>query len=248
MEIVGEPDLKGPEEARDYLMAMRQILRYIGASTANMEEGAFRCDANISTRSIDGTIVGSKVEIKNMNSFRAVERALRYEEDRQRGILAGGGTIEQETRGWVEAKGVTVSQRSKEQAHDYRYFPEPDLPPLSLTADVVESIARQIARASRCPPRCGCRTSTTSVNRMPLSLRVSDQRLITSSRLPAEATFLGGPVRPQIGFLTISLGCNANVVWPPIACPFRRSALRSARNARRGCYQRARGQRAPRTT
>ncbi|CAN5505547.1 Asp-tRNA(Asn)/Glu-tRNA(Gln) amidotransferase subunit GatB [soil metagenome] len=144
MEIVGEPDLRSPEHARDYLIAMRQLLRYIGASTGNMEEGAFRCDANVSTRSADGSLVGSKVEIKNMNSFRSVERALRFEEQRQRQILAAGGTIEQETRGWVEAKGITVSQRTKEQAHDYRYFPEPDLPPLTLTAEVVAGIASRL--------------------------------------------------------------------------------------------------------
>ncbi|MDP9469457.1 MAG: Asp-tRNA(Asn)/Glu-tRNA(Gln) amidotransferase subunit GatB [Chloroflexota bacterium] len=140
MEIVGEPDLRSPEEARDYLIALRQILRYIGASTGNMEEGAFRCDANISTRATDGSLVGAKVEVKNMNSFRAVERALRYEEQRQREVLATGGTIRQETRGWVEDRGVTVSQRTKEQAHDYRYFPEPDLPPLAVTDEMVEPL------------------------------------------------------------------------------------------------------------
>lgn len=140
MEIVGEPDLRSPEEARDYLAALRQILRYIGASSGNMEEGAFRCDANISTRATDGSVVGAKVEVKNMNSFRAVERALRYEEQRQRDVLAGGGTVPQETRGWVEDRGVTVSQRTKEQAHDYRYFPEPDLPPLAVTSEMVEPL------------------------------------------------------------------------------------------------------------
>lgn len=140
MEIVGEPDLTSPVEARDYLIALRQILRYIGASTGNMEEGAFRCDANISTRTVDGSIVGEKVEIKNMNSFRAVERALAYEEERQRALLASGAPIPQETRGWVETRGVTVSQRTKESAHDYRYFPEPDLPPLTIESGFVEAI------------------------------------------------------------------------------------------------------------
>jgi len=144
MEIVGEPDLRSPEEARDYLMALRQTLRYIGASTGNMEEGAFRCDANVSTRRTDGEILGAKVEIKNMNSFRAVERALRFEERRQRGVLAAGGTIPQETRGWIEDRGVTVSQRTKEQAHDYRYFPEPDLPPLAVTTERVEAVRQRL--------------------------------------------------------------------------------------------------------
>jgi aspartyl-tRNA(Asn)/glutamyl-tRNA(Gln) amidotransferase subunit B len=140
MEIVGEPDIHSPEEARDFLVALRQLLRYIEASTGNMEEGAFRCDANISVRAVDGSFVGSKVEIKNMNSFRSVERALRYEEQRQREILAGGGSIPHETRGWVEARGVTASQRTKELAHDYRYFPEPDLPPLAVSVEAIESV------------------------------------------------------------------------------------------------------------
>ncbi|MDQ3673957.1 MAG: Asp-tRNA(Asn)/Glu-tRNA(Gln) amidotransferase subunit GatB [Gemmatimonadota bacterium] len=140
MEIVGDPDLRSPEEAREYLIALRQILRYIGASNGNMEEGAFRCDANISTRALDGSTVGPKVEIKNMNSFRAVERALRYEEQRQRAALDTGESLVQETRGWVEGKDITVAQRTKEQAHDYRYFPEPDLPPLTITQEIVHDV------------------------------------------------------------------------------------------------------------
>jgi len=143
MEIVGEPDLRSPEQAREYLVALRRILRYIGASTGNMEDGAFRCDANISIRATDDTYVGPKVEIKNMNSFRSVERALRFEEERQREVVAGGGDLVQETRGWNEARGVTLSQRTKEQAHDYRYFPEPDLPPL-----VTDDATRERVRAS----------------------------------------------------------------------------------------------------
>jgi aspartyl-tRNA(Asn)/glutamyl-tRNA(Gln) amidotransferase subunit B len=144
MEIVGEPDLTTPEEAREYLMALRRILRSIGASTGSMEDGAFRCDANISVRAEDGSFIGPKVEIKNMNSFRAVERALRFEEIRQRQAVANGEELVQETRGWVDAQGVTVSQRTKEQAHDYRYFPEPDLPPLRTTSERVEGIRQAI--------------------------------------------------------------------------------------------------------
>src|SRR5215210_6740650 len=143
MEIVGEPHLRSPEEARDYLTALRQILRYIGVSTGNMEEGAFRCDANVSLREIDGPL-GAKVEVKNMNSFRAVERALRFEQARQLDVLRSGGRVEQETRGWVEDRGVTVSQRTKEQAHDYRYFPEPDLPPLAISQEMVSEIASRL--------------------------------------------------------------------------------------------------------
>jgi aspartyl-tRNA(Asn)/glutamyl-tRNA(Gln) amidotransferase subunit B len=145
MEIVSEPDMRSPEEARAYLMALRQILRYMGVSTANMEEGAFRCDANISQRTKDGSIIGPKVEIKNMNSFRSVERALAFEVERQRKALQDGEALEQETRGWVEARGVTVSQRTKEFAHDYRYFPEPDLPPLVLDRAEVSEIQGRMA-------------------------------------------------------------------------------------------------------
>jgi aspartyl-tRNA(Asn)/glutamyl-tRNA(Gln) amidotransferase subunit B len=143
MEIVGEPHLRSPEEARDYLTALRQILRYIGVSTGNMEEGAFRCDANVSVRKIDGPL-GAKVEVKNMNSFRAVERALRFEQNRQLEVIRRGGRVEQETRGWVEDRGVTVAQRTKEQAHDYRYFPEPDLPPLEISQEMVAALKARL--------------------------------------------------------------------------------------------------------
>jgi aspartyl-tRNA(Asn)/glutamyl-tRNA(Gln) amidotransferase subunit B len=144
MEIVGEPDLKSPEEAREYLIALRRVLRYIGASSGNMEDGAFRCDANVSIRADDGSFIGPKVEIKNMNSFRAVERALRFEEQRQRSVVAGGGELTQETRGWVDARGFTVPQRTKERAHDYRYFPEPDLPPLRSTQTTRDAILESL--------------------------------------------------------------------------------------------------------
>lgn len=140
MEIVGEPDLRSPEDAAAYLVALRQTLRYIGASTGSMEDGAFRCDANVSLRPVGQAAYGAKVEIKNMNSFRAVERALRFEVERQRAELDAGNAIPQETRGWVEARGVTVGQRTKEQANDYRYFPEPDLPPLEVTPETVAAL------------------------------------------------------------------------------------------------------------
>ena len=140
MEVVGEPDLRSPEEARQYLMKLHTILRYLGVSTANMEEGSFRCDANISIRPEGSEDSFAKVEVKNMNSFRAVYRALDYEARRQREVAGEDGQLVQETRGWVEEKGITVSQRSKEYAHDYRYFPEPDLPPLVLSSSLVEDI------------------------------------------------------------------------------------------------------------
>ncbi len=140
MEIVGEPDLRSPEEARAYLTRLHSILQYIGVSDANMEEGNFRCDANISVRPEGETRLGTKVEIKNMNSFRSVFRALEYEAERQVSVLESGGRIVQETRGWVEDEAATVSQRTKEGASDYRYFPEPDLPPLRISRDWVDEI------------------------------------------------------------------------------------------------------------
>ena len=145
MEIVGDPDLRSPEEARAYLVKLQRILRYIGVSKANMEEGNFRCDANISLRPLGETELGSKVEVKNMNSFRAVYNALHSEVIRQTAELDAGHRIPQETRGWIEADGgSTVSQRSKEEAHDYRYFPEPDLPPITLDAAYVDAVRAKL--------------------------------------------------------------------------------------------------------
>jgi aspartyl-tRNA(Asn)/glutamyl-tRNA(Gln) amidotransferase subunit B len=144
MEIVSEPDLRSPEEARLYMQKLREILIYLGVSSGRMEEGSLRCDANISVRPKGQRELGVKTEIKNMNSFRSVERALAYEEQRQIELLRTGHTIHQETRGWVETKGVTVPQRSKEYAHDYRYFPEPDLPPLLISRDWVEELRSQL--------------------------------------------------------------------------------------------------------
>ncbi len=140
MEIVSEPDMRSPEEARQYLTKLRSILQYLDVSTANMEEGSFRCDANISIRPLGSTELFGKVEVKNMNSFRSVYRAMEYEATRQRTAVASGERIAQETRGWVEEKGQTVAQRSKEYAHDYRYFPEPDLPPLMIDRKSVAQI------------------------------------------------------------------------------------------------------------
>jgi aspartyl-tRNA(Asn)/glutamyl-tRNA(Gln) amidotransferase subunit B len=154
MEIVGEPDLRSADEAREYLVRLRQILMYIGVNDGNLEQGSFRCDANVSIRPRGSDTLGVKVEIKNMNSFRAVHRAVEYEIARQIGVLAGGGNLHQETRGWVEARAATVSQRSKEQAHDYRYFPEPDLAPLVLSEELVAEMRSALpelpeARAAR---------------------------------------------------------------------------------------------------
>src|SRR5947207_9027884 len=122
------------------MQKLREILVYLCVSYGRMEEGSIRCDANISIRPRGQQKLGVKSEIKNMNSFRSVERALEYEAQRQIAMARAGETIHQETRGWVETKGITVSQRSKEQAHDYRYFPEPDLPPLLISREWVEEL------------------------------------------------------------------------------------------------------------
>jgi aspartyl-tRNA(Asn)/glutamyl-tRNA(Gln) amidotransferase subunit B len=144
MEIVSEPDLRSGEEARQYLIKLRSILQYLGVSTGNMEEGSFRCDANISIRPEGAKELGPKVEVKNMNSFKAVYLAMEYEVKRQRKAVAEGKALVQETRGWVEPEGKTVSQRTKEYAHDYRYFPEPDLPPITIGRDWVEEVRQKL--------------------------------------------------------------------------------------------------------
>jgi aspartyl-tRNA(Asn)/glutamyl-tRNA(Gln) amidotransferase subunit B len=140
MEIVTEPDLRGADEARDYAVALRAILRATGASEADMEKGQLRAEANVSVRRRGSTELGVKTELKNINSFRALHRAVEHEARRQVEVLESGGEVAQETRGWSEADQRTFSQRSKEHAQDYRYFPEPDLPPLELAPAWVEEL------------------------------------------------------------------------------------------------------------
>ena len=144
MEMVGRPDIRTAEEARQALIAYRSILQYLGVSTGSMEEGSFRCDANVSVRPKGTTAYGTKVEVKNMNSFRAVYRAIEFEIERQSRLLNEGGRVVQETRGWVEERGVTISMRSKEEANDYRFFPEPDLPPLTVQRSWVTEIEQML--------------------------------------------------------------------------------------------------------
>jgi aspartyl-tRNA(Asn)/glutamyl-tRNA(Gln) amidotransferase subunit B len=140
MEIVSEPDLRSADEARDYAVALRTLLRTIGASEAEMEKGQLRAEPNISLRRAGSEDLGVKTELKNINSFRALHRAILYEVTRQTEVLESGGAVVQETRGWSEAEGRTFSQRSKEFAEDYRYFPEPDLPPLEIGAAWIEEL------------------------------------------------------------------------------------------------------------
>ncbi|MHB0868829.1 MAG: Asp-tRNA(Asn)/Glu-tRNA(Gln) amidotransferase subunit GatB [Chloroflexota bacterium] len=177
MEIVSAPDIESPQQARAYLIKLRAILQALGVSTGNMEEGSFRCDANVSIRPKGRKEFGTKTEVKNMNSFRSVQRALEYEIKRQTAVLDRGGRIVQETRGWVEEKGITVSQRSKEYAHDYRYFPEPDLPPMELSREWVEGVRSRLpelpdARRDRFVAQYG--------------LDRESARLLTESRATAE--------------------------------------------------------------
>ena len=144
LEIVSEPDIRTVEAALDYATKVRAILRYLGVNSGDMEKGVLRFEANISVRPVGSDEFRTRTEIKNLNSFRALVRASQYEIERQIQIYEEGGTVVQETLGWDDVRGVTTSQRSKEEAHDYRYFPEPDLPPLQLSDAWIESIRSQL--------------------------------------------------------------------------------------------------------
>ena len=144
LEIVSEPDLNSLEEVKSYATSLRSILRYLKVNSGDMEKGVIRFEANVSVRPIGSDVFGIRTEIKNLNSFRAMEHALAYEVDRQSRLTARGEQVIQETVGWDEASGITVSQRGKEEAHDYRYFPEPDLPPLYEDPVWVEEIRESL--------------------------------------------------------------------------------------------------------
>ncbi|MGA1843301.1 MAG: Asp-tRNA(Asn)/Glu-tRNA(Gln) amidotransferase subunit GatB [bacterium] len=144
MEIVTEPEIRSPEEARLFLQNLKAILQYLKVCDGNMEEGSLRCDANVSVRPIGQESFGVKTEIKNMNSFRNVQRALEYEIERQIMLLDGGERVVQETRLWDADRGISIPMRSKEEAHDYRYFPEPDLPPLAIDEELIDRIDRTL--------------------------------------------------------------------------------------------------------
>ncbi len=149
LEIVSEPDMRSVEEARAYTEAIRDILRYLEVNSGDMEKGVIRFESNISVREKGTNDLNTRVEIKNLNSFRALERATAFEIKRQSKILAEGGEVEQETLGWNEAKETTYSQRSKEDAHDYRYFPEPDLPPLVVDESWLEHVRAELPELPR---------------------------------------------------------------------------------------------------
>lgn len=144
LEIVSEPDMRSAKEAVAYMEKMRAILQYVGISDCRMEEGSLRCDANVSVRPVGQKELGTKTEIKNINSFKGVERAIEYEAMRQAELLEDGGKVVQETRTWDEKEGVTKSMRTKEEANDYRYFPEPDLVPFTVSDEYIEDIRKSL--------------------------------------------------------------------------------------------------------
>jgi aspartyl-tRNA(Asn)/glutamyl-tRNA(Gln) amidotransferase subunit B len=203
MEVVGEPDIRSPEEARLYLVKLRSILQYLGVSTGNMQEGSFRCDANVSIRPKGQTsLPASKVEVKNMNSFRAVFRALEFEVQRQARLLDSGQRVVQETRGWSEERGATLSQRSKEHAHDYRYFPEPDLPPMVLDRSWVNDVQRRLPEL---PEAKGRRFQDQ------YGLSAYDARLLTASK--ASADFFESAVKLAMDIASEGARAKAVANW-----------------------------------
>ena len=148
-EIVSEPDLRSAEEAAEYLKALRDVLVYLGVNDGNLEEGSFRCDANVSVMRRGASELGTRAELKNINSFRFVRQAIDFEIARQVAVLESGGKVLQETRLWDPQKGETRGMRSKEEAHDYRYFPEPDLPPLLVPEGLVERVRAELPELPR---------------------------------------------------------------------------------------------------
>jgi aspartyl-tRNA(Asn)/glutamyl-tRNA(Gln) amidotransferase subunit B len=145
MELVTEPDIESGEEARLFCQKLQQVCRYLGISDADMEKGHMRCEANISIyKKGEDKLSGTKVEVKNINSFKFVEKAIAYEIERQAEVLDRGEKVVQETRGWDANRAATVSQRAKESAHDYRYFPEPDIPPLKFTKEYIEGLRKKL--------------------------------------------------------------------------------------------------------
>ncbi|MBF0459520.1 MAG: Asp-tRNA(Asn)/Glu-tRNA(Gln) amidotransferase subunit GatB [Nitrospirae bacterium] len=188
MEIVSEPDIRTPKEAAVYVRKLRTILRYLDVCDGNMEEGSLRCDANVSIRPQGTEALGVKTEIKNINSFRFIEKALEYEIERQKRVLGEGGRIIQETRLWNTSAGITESMRSKEEAHDYRYFPEPDLVPLVVDEAWIAEIRKQI----------------------PELPDEKIQRLVGDYKLPAyDADLLAAEKQTAMWFEeTVSLGAN----------------------------------------
>jgi aspartyl-tRNA(Asn)/glutamyl-tRNA(Gln) amidotransferase subunit B len=191
LEIVSEPDIRTVEAALDYATKVRAILRYLGVNSGDMEKGVLRFEANISVRPVGSDEFRTRTEIKNLNSFRALVRASQYEIERQIKIYEEGGTVVQETLGWDDAREVTTSQRSKEEAHDYRYFPEPDLPPLQLSDAWIESIRSQLpelpeAKTARFIADFGLTPSEARFLTVDLALANYFEGVVAKSKSPAK--------------------------------------------------------------
>jgi aspartyl-tRNA(Asn)/glutamyl-tRNA(Gln) amidotransferase subunit B len=221
IEIVSEPDLRAPAEAYAYLTALKQILEYTEVSDCNMEEGSLRCDANVSVRLRGAAKLGTKAEVKNLNSFRYLAHALEYEIERQIGVLESGGKIEQETRLWNVAAGRTEPMRSKEFAHDYRYFPDPDLLPVSIAEATIADVRREMpelpaAKRARFQSEYG--------------ISAYDAGVLTDSRALADyfeaAAHAGAPAKSAAGWISVELLRRLNDAGKEISeCPVKPAAL-----------------------
>jgi aspartyl-tRNA(Asn)/glutamyl-tRNA(Gln) amidotransferase subunit B len=193
MECVSEPELRSAQEAVAYLESLRRTLLALGVSDVKMEEGSLRCDANVSVRPFGSAELGTKTEVKNMNSFRSVERAIESEIQRQIDVVSGGGRVIQETRGWDEINGVTHSMRSKEEAHDYRYFPDPDLVPLEIAPVQVERLKSSLPdlpwrRFERYTSQYGLAVKQATQLLDNLSLAAYFDRVVDCSRNPQQSS------------------------------------------------------------
>jgi aspartyl-tRNA(Asn)/glutamyl-tRNA(Gln) amidotransferase subunit B len=221
IEIVSEPDLRAPAEAYAYLTALKQILEYMEVSDCNMEEGSLRCDANVSVRLRGAAKLGTKAEVKNLNSFRYLAHALEYEIERQIGVLESGGKIEQETRLWNVAAGRTEPMRSKEFAHDYRYFPDPDLLPVSIAEATIADVRREM------PELPGAKRARF---RSEYGISAYDAGVLTDSRALADyfeaATRAGAPAKSAAGWISVELLRRLNDAGKEISeCPVKPAAL-----------------------
>ena len=198
VEIVSQPDIRSSAEAVEYLKSLRDILVYLGVNDGNLEEGSFRCDANVSVMRKGATQYGTRVELKNINSFRFVQKAIDFEIGRQVELIESGGKVSQETRLFDAVKGETRSMRSKEEAHDYRYFPEPDLPPLRIPAGLVERIEKELPELPRAKLERFAKE---------YGLSVYDAKILVSDRSLADyfeqvARAYGGPAKKLANWFT----------------------------------------------
>jgi aspartyl-tRNA(Asn)/glutamyl-tRNA(Gln) amidotransferase subunit B len=221
IEIVSEPDLRAPADAYAYLTALKQILEYTEVSDCNMEEGSLRCDANVSVRLRGAAKFGTKAEVKNLNSFRYLAHALEYEIERQIGVLESGGTVTQETRLWNVAAGRTEPMRSKEFAHDYRYFPDPDLLPVTVSEDTIAGVLREMPELP-----------AAKRNRFQADYGISayDAGVLTDTRALADyfeaAVRAGAPAKSASSWISVELLRRLNDAAKNIAeCPVEPIAL-----------------------